>query len=76
MSRSRKKTPITGVTLAESEKQDKVKAHRAYRRTLKQTLTPDLETPLPLERQLKDVWEMAKEGKSYDATLNPKRMRK
>jgi len=67
---------MTGVTLAESEKQDKVKAHRAYRRRLKQMVSPDLETPLPLEKELKDVWEMAKEGKSYDATVDPKRMRK
>lgn len=77
MSRSRKRTPVTGVTLAESEKQDKAASHRVYRRTLKQRISPDLETPLPTERQLTDPRDMAKEGKSrYDATLPPKRLRK
>jgi hypothetical protein len=77
VSRSRKKTPISGVTLAESEKQDKAASHRRYRRTLKEIITPDLETPLPTERQLTNPWDMAKEGKSrYDPKPSPKRMRK
>jgi hypothetical protein len=77
MSRSRKKTPITGVTLAESEKQDKAASHRRYRRTLKEIISPTLETPLPTERQLTNPRDMAKEGKSrYDPTRGPKHMRK
>jgi len=77
MSRSRKKTPITGVTLAESEKQDKAASHRRYRRTLKQLVNPDLQTPLPTEQQLTNPWHMAKEGKAtYDPTVPRKRLRK
>lgn len=77
VSRSRRKTPITGVTLAVSEKVDKARANRAHRHALKVLVTPTLETPLPLERQVTDVWDMAKEGKSrYDATLPAKFRRK
>lgn len=77
MSRSRRKTPITGVTLAESEKKDKVASHRSYRKTVAQLVTPTLETPLPTERQLTNPWSMAKEGKArYDPSLPKKRMRK
>lgn len=77
MSRSRKKTPITGVTLAESEKQDKAASHRRYRRVLKLLVVPDLATPLPTEQQLTNPWDMAKEGKArYDASLPARRLRK
>jgi hypothetical protein len=77
MARSRRKTPIAGVTSAESEKQDKAASHRVYRRTLKQVITPALETPLPTEKQLTNPWSMAKEGKSrYDPDMSPKRRRK
>ncbi|MDO5058510.1 MAG: hypothetical protein Q4D82_01040 [Neisseria sp.] len=38
MSRSRRKTPIRGVTAAESEKQDKRFANRAFRRKEKMAL--------------------------------------
>lgn len=77
MSRSRRKTPITGVTLAESEKKDKLASHRIYRRTLKQLITPDLETPLPTEQQLTNPWSMAKDGKlGYNQKLPKKLLRK
>ena len=35
MSRSKRKTPKTGLTTAESEKKDKVFAHRKFRRASK-----------------------------------------
>lgn len=77
MSRSRRKTPITGVTLVESEKKDKLASHRIYRRTLKQLITPDLETPLPTEQQLTNPWSMAKDGKlGYNTKLPKKLLRK
>jgi hypothetical protein len=77
MSRSRRKTPITGITLAESEKKDKVASHRVYRHAVNKLVTPGLETPLPTEQQLTNPWDMAKEGKAkYDPTLPPKRLRK
>jgi hypothetical protein len=77
LSRSRRKTPITGITSAVSEKQDKAASHRVYRRTLKQLIEPTLETPLPSEQQLTNSWSMAKDGKSkFDFAPSPKRMRK
>ena len=77
MSRSRKKTPITGVTLAESEKKDKVATHRVYRHAVNKLVTPDLETPLPTEKQLTNPWDMAKEGKAkYDPAMPRKFLRK
>lgn len=77
MSRSRRKTPISGVTTAASEKRDKIASHKVYRRTLKRLITPDLETPLPTERQLTNPWDMAKDGKTaFDPNRKPNWRRK
>ena len=77
MSRSRRKHPFRGLTLADSEKADKVASHRGYRKRVNQTLSPTLETPLPLERQFTNVWSMAKEGKTrFDPRTDPRMMRK
>ncbi len=65
MSRSKRKTSIHGITMADSEKADKLAAHRKYRRTLKQKLEAEPETPLPVERELSNVWSFAKDGKRY-----------
>ena len=77
MSRSKRKHPFRSLTLAESDKADKVASHRGYRKRVKQALSPALETPLPLERQFTNVWSMAKEGKSrFDPRACPWMMRK
>ena len=77
MARSKRKTPITGITTAVSEKSDKVASHRRIRRVVKQAITPDLETPLPLERELTNTWSMAKDVKTYfDQKAHPRLMRK
>jgi hypothetical protein len=77
MSSSRRKTPVCGITSAESEKQDKAASHRAYRRTLNQVIHPTLDTPLPTERQITNPWSMAKDGKSrFNPVKSPKLMRK
>ena len=77
MARSRRKNPFRGLTLADSEKADKVASHRRYRKALKQALSSTLETPLPLERQLTNAWSMAKEGKArFDPRAYPRMMRK
>ncbi len=77
MSRSRRKSPIRGVTSAESEKKDKAASHRTYRRRLKQTIHPELDTPLPTEQQLTNPWSMAKDGKArFSPAKAPKLMRK
>lgn len=77
MTRSRRKTPVRGVTTAESEKDDKVASHRAYRRTLKPLIHAALETPLPTERQITNPWSMDKDGKvRFNPARSPKLMRK
>ena len=77
MSRSRRKTPVRGITSAESEKQDKAASHRAYRHRLKQKIHPSLETPLPTEQQITNPWSMAKDGKTrFNPIKSPKLMRK
>src|SRR5690606_10736721 len=66
MSRSRRKTPITGITSAGSEKADKRVANRRVRRSVRQSLTvspaPHL---LPHTRELSNPWTFAKDGKVY-----------
>lgn len=63
MSRSRKKTPIRGMTLADSEKQDKRLANRKIRRVNKIRVTGDQE-PAHV-RELSDPWGMDKDGRQY-----------
>lgn len=77
MSRSLRKTPVRGITTAESEKKDKAASHRVHRRTLKRKITDTLETPLPTEQQLTNPWSMSKDGKfRFDPEKHPKLMRK
>jgi hypothetical protein len=66
MSRSRKKTPVRGITSAKSEKADKRDANRALRRRVRATLTVD-PTPevVPVSREVSNVWTMAKDGRHY-----------
>jgi hypothetical protein len=63
MARSKRKTPIRGITRAESEKKDKQLAHRKYRRKMKAVLqqVPDAEI-LPHVRELSNPWSMSKDG--------------
>lgn len=58
MSRSHKHTPITGITVAKSEKKDKKTWHRRFRSKAK--LKPDI-----LENEVSSTWNMAKDGKAY-----------
>lgn len=60
MSRSRKKTPIAGMTNARSEKQDKRNANRKLRR--KTRADPE---HAPLLREVSNVWTFDKDGKIY-----------
>jgi hypothetical protein len=78
MSGSRKKTPISGITTATSEKQDKRHANRRVRRAVKQALH-SAEDPevLPHRRELTDPWAMAKDGKRwFDPRRFPEVLRK
>lgn len=78
MSRSRRKTPVTGITTATSEKQDKRSANRRLRRRVKQRLdeSPEIDV-LPLKREISNVWAMDKDGKfRFDPERYPELMRK
>lgn len=72
MSRSVKKTPIGGITSAESEKWEKKKWHRKLRKQTKQVLASTHydqelleETILPDVHDVSDPWTMRKDGKIY-----------
>ncbi len=78
MSRSHRSTPVTGITTARSEKQDKRLANRAERRTCKGTLRSNPETEiLPHRREISNVWSFDKDGKQrFDPQEHPRLMRK
>ena len=78
MARSRKKTPITAVTTARSEKADKVAAHRKERRKVRAVLATDAAPDLlPGRREVSNVWTYAKDGKRYaHPWLEPRDLRK
>jgi len=67
MSRSRRHTPITGFA-GKSEKTDKVLMHKKLRQQSKQILQKqeDLDEAIfPIEDEVMDKWNMAKDGKQY-----------
>lgn len=72
MSRSRRKTPIIGITTVPSDKAFKTSEHR---RALRQTdLTED---DAPHEKQFGDPWDGDKDGKRpFDPKERPELMRK
>lgn len=80
MSRSRRRTPIFGITTARSEKQDKKTWHRKLRvKSRIQLLAVDEGAPDAAEnlilvhaREVSNPWSMAKDGKRYWA---PERQR-
>lgn len=78
MSRSRKKTSISGILRCGSEKQDKRIANCQDRRVNKAILGSTFdETKLKNKRTLSDIWGMGKDGKRYfNKKEYPKDMRK
>ena len=75
MSRSRRKTPICGLTTTGSEKEDKMISSRAFRRKVREALKNQKEAPL--EKEIRDPWKWSKDGKQYfDPRKKPKLMRK
>ncbi|MCA1634247.1 MAG: hypothetical protein LC802_11280 [Acidobacteria bacterium] len=78
MSRSKKKTPVSGMAAARSEKQDKRLYNRRYRRACNQSLhmNPAREV-VPLLREYSNPAAMAKDGKAwFDPKKFPRLMRK
>jgi hypothetical protein len=64
MSRSKKRTPVCGMTAARSEKQDKRLYNRRYRRVCQQALHADLGRELlPRLREYSNMGAMGKDGK-------------
>lgn len=64
MSRSYKHISIRGVTKSESEKDDKRKANRVFRRMSKVAITHQKLLPEHL-REVSNVWKFSKDGKRY-----------
>lgn len=78
MSRSRKKTPIGGMTSAESDAQWKAVAARVLRHRVKQQLSKELHADdFPGKRwDLVDPWSSNKDGKYWFGKRNPRLLRK
>ncbi len=78
MSRSRKRTPIHGITMARSEKPDKRRYNRRFRHVCKQVLHVDpAREVLPHLREYSNPWSMDKDGKvRFDPARYPELMRK
>lgn len=65
MSRSRKKTPIHGMTACESEKKDKRIWHKRLRTAERDRLITDPESEPTKFRQVSQIGAMGKDGKCY-----------
>jgi hypothetical protein len=65
MSRSRRKTPVCGITTAVSEHSDKQAWHRRFRKAVRQRLANDPNEEPPHLREFFDPWCMRKDGKRY-----------
>ena len=79
MSRSKRKTPVCGVTTSPSEKDDKKQCYRKMRRATKEALREDPDEATPPEhcREVFNKWLIAKDGKQrFDPTDWPAGMRK
>jgi hypothetical protein len=78
MSKSKKRTSITGITTATSEKEEKRLYNRCYRRKCRMVLRAfDEDELFPILREHSNVWAMDKDGKNwFDSNLFPELMRK
>lgn len=76
MSRSKRKTKIFGIA-GTSEKQDKRKANRLFRKLTKSKLKTEEDPFLPTDLdEVSNVWSMAKDGKRWWNSATEKDMRK
>ena len=77
MSRSRRKTPIFGITTAPSEAEDKRLWHKRLRAKTRDQLKAGPDDHIPVDRrEVSDPWGMAKDGKRYWKKAPPKSLRK
>jgi len=75
MSRSVRKTKIFGITTAETEKQDKRRWNRTFRKVSKRLICLEKEAPVKIQG-VTDVWDGAKDGRRYYHSATKKDMRK
>lgn len=75
MSRSVRKTKIFPYTSAETEKQDKRRWNRTFRKVCKKLIRLEQEAPLKIN-SVTEVWDGAKDGKHYFHNATKKDMRK
>lgn len=75
MSRSVRKIPIMPYTTAISEKQDKRRWNRIFRKVCKRLLMKEREAPIKISA-VSDVWDGGKDGKHYWKDATKKHMRK
>jgi hypothetical protein len=61
MSRSRRQTPITGITTSESDTRDQVLAHRRQRRRVRTALASGM-VEVIMRRKAGNVWSVATDG--------------
>lgn len=64
MSRSRKRTPISPNACASSEKNDKARTNRKFRRVTRERIRADSEAPRDI-REVSSVWLFAKDGRHF-----------
>ncbi|MGF7004533.1 hypothetical protein [Aminobacter sp. BE322] len=74
MSRSRRKTPIIGITTAETDKPFKQAEHRRERRAVKAVIKTGEEPPAP--KAFGNPWDGQKDGKQWIADNVPELLRK
>lgn len=74
MTRSVRRTPIVGMTTAETDKPFKAMEHRRERRAVEAALRAD--APLPDRRAFGNPWAADKDGKQFLADPDPRDMRK
>ena len=73
MARSRRKTPICGITCKESDRPGKAKASRALRAAMRTSLSrallkenlDEMDVVAPLPREVSNVYSFPKDGKQY-----------
>ena len=78
MSRSRRKTPIVGITTAKSDGAWKAQAARQLRHRVRQTLDATLDGDAFAGKRwdVVDPWDALKDGKKWFRDADPKLMRK
>ena len=76
MARSRRHTPIAGITTAASAKLDKRWANRIHRSAARRAVKRDADPDATVLREVSDEWSMAKDGRSWFGQRASERMRK